>query len=267
MEVCNWDEVTVLARITECSRNRLTCAQRSGFARSSEAKHQPQTWCERPVNGRWHPMRSHGYRMMRRALFCLLPGVTSLWDLSIPSNILVQLGVQVNVKSVVAARSPLIAHALIEKVQINLLLCSSDRVSDLTLTKMKPENPASSLFFLPGKSPPLLLQFKAFSPGAFGNSAPVSFPSPQPFPWESGRAGAAPDLLSQQLATSECALAIKMPSPCFWRKAGDAVPRSRTQNRWTASQRQHSQSIILTCSCYRICSLPFLRIPGLFFAP
>lgn len=60
-----------------------------------------------------------------------------------------------------------------KKGEINLSLYSSGRVSDLTPIKRKPENPASrSLFFLPRKSQPLLLQFKAFSPGVFGNSAP-----------------------------------------------------------------------------------------------
>lgn len=53
---------------------------------------------------------------------------------------------------------------------MNLLLHPSSRDSDLTLINMKPENPASRLFFLLGKSESLLLHFKAFSPGAFGNS-------------------------------------------------------------------------------------------------
>lgn len=40
-------------------------------------------------------------------------------------------------------------------------------------------------------------------------------PPTSPHPRESGGSGAAPDLLSQQLVTRECTLAIKMPRPAF----------------------------------------------------
>lgn len=74
-------------------------------------------------------------------------------------------------------------------------------------------SPKILFFFLQGKSRFLFLQFKAFSPNAFGNSDSLSSPQPSPSPpspQESGGTEAAPDLLSQQLVTSECTLAIKM---------------------------------------------------------
>jgi len=63
-------------------------------------------------------------------------------------------------------------------VKMNMLLPSSVRVSDLTLIKMKAENPASSLFFLPGKSECWHLHFQGspnvdISPGVFRNLVPL----------------------------------------------------------------------------------------------
>lgn len=108
---------------------------------------------------------------------------------------------------------------------------------------MKPENPASSLFFLPRKSWCLLLHFQAFSPDASANSAPVSLPSPHPF-------------LPKNLEGQEL-LAICSPRSCspgsgpqqlkcrdqFLEKSWRRWPCSCTRNSQPARQGQHSQPV------------------------